>query len=412
MFEASNRPIIRIWRNPAFAWFMGGSAPFHIMGWMQRVGVGWLTWELTHSPFWLGVIAAADVAPMLILAPIAGSIADNSDGFKILRISQFLLLLHAITLAICTLSGVINVHILLGLCLFNGLVYPFNNTSRQTVLPRIVDNREFATAIALDSAVFQAARFVGPALAAILIPITGVGGTFVAQAMGSVCFQIMLSKIKLAPTVVKQRSRNIFQDIRESVTYVREHGGIAPLFMVLLAGSLIVRPVQDMLPGFSGGVFHAGAQGLAWLSSALGVGAMLSATSIAVRGTVRGLTRHAILGFIGTALSMLGFVATTSLLVGVVFAGLMGFALNTMSTSIQALMQATVDNNMRGRVFALYALIFRGTPALGSFACGMLGELIGLRITVVLGAVVCLIVAGFALPKRHTIASLMEPDDD
>ncbi len=406
---SSSQPAIRVWRHRNFTLYEIGMTLYSVTGWMQRVGIGWLVWELTHSTGWLGIVAAADLGPMILIAPLAGAVADRMDSWRLTRLSQFLLMMQAILLAVLIFTNTMGIFALLAISIYGGLLYPFAGAARQTLLPRTVPYEEFAPAIALDSAMFQVARFVGPALAALMIPVFGVAGAFVIHACGSVFFQSVIAMLRLPEQQRRARGRgNLFRDIGASFAYVRAHPGIGPVFLLMTTASVFIRPVQDMLPGFVGAIYHGGPRDLAWLTSGIGVGAMASATSIAVRGGVSGLTMRIFGGFVGLALSTLALVATESFLAGVISAGLLGYTLNTMSTSTQALTQSAVDNDMRGRVMSLYLLIFRGMPAIGSVLAGHAAELYGLRATFAAGAAVCLAIWLYAMPKRHAIALAME----
>jgi MFS family permease len=402
-------PIIRIWSHRNYAIFAGGMTPHLLAIWMQRLGVGWLAWELSRSTVWLGLIAAADLAPMLVLAPFAGAVTDRGHPLHQLKIAQGLIFAQAVAVASFTLSGSMTIELLFGLALLLGFVHPFSSAARHALVPSTVPRHYFATAVALDSALFQASRFVGPAIAGILIPTVGIGGTFVAHSIGEALSFASLFGLDLPkPERREQRRPDLLGDIREGFAYVRGHAGIWPVFLLLSVVSVLIRPLQDMLPGFAGGVFQAGAVGLAWLTSSMGVGALISATWIAVRGHTVGLTRNFILGCLGVALSTIGFVATSNLWIALLFAALSGFTLNTMSTSTQALVQSTVADHMRGRVMSLYTLIFRGMPAVGTLAIGVLAESLGLRLTFAVAGALCFAAWLVAAPRRKVLAAALE----
>jgi MFS family permease len=378
---------------------------------MHRLGVGWLAWELTHSTVWLGIVAAADLAPMLVLAFVAGAVTDRGDALRHLKITQALMVAHALVQAWLTLAGLMTIELLFGLSLFLGFLHPFAGAARHTVIPATVPRSLFPTAVALDSALFQGSRFVGPAIAGILIPTVGIGGTFVAHAIGVALFSAALFRLDLPQLTrnVSERDRGAMaRDIADGLAYVRGHAGIWPVFVLLAVVSVLVRPLQDMLPGFAGAVFHSGATGLAWLTSALGVGALASASWIALRGHTGGLARVFVFGLLGLAVALLGLVVTDNLWIALPFAALTGFALNNMSTSTQALVQTAVDDRMRGRVMSVYALIFRGFPALGTLALGGLAEWLGLRLTFALAAALCLMAWVVAAPRGRKLAAAFE----
>ncbi len=408
---AALTPILRVFGHRQYALFMGGMTPELVTLWMQRVGIGWLAWELTGSPTWLGIIAAADLVPVMLLAPIAGVYTDRQDPLVQQRIAQALNMLQAATLAALTFAGVMNIWLLFLLVLAGGLVHPFATTSRHAIVPATVPRADFATAIALDSTLFNASRFVGPALAGIMIPFTGVGGTFFVNAFSCLFFLCMLFLMKVDFTERAHRKRRkMLGDIAESLSYVRAHVGIGPLFVVMCVLSVCMRPVQDMLPGFSGAVFDAGAQGLAWLTSSMGVGAMIAAGWIAMRGRITGLTTTILIGTVGLGLATLGFVATAELWVAVIFGALSGFMLNMVSTSTQALTQSALTDDLRGRVMGVYTVIYRGMPAFGALAVGILAEWFGLRWTFAGAALTCFAVWAWVLPRYRVMERSLETE--
>jgi hypothetical protein len=405
----ADKPYIRVWRHREFTLYESGMTLYSVTGWIQRVGVGWLAWELTRSTFWLGVMAAADLGPMIVLAPFAGAVADRVDSWKLARTSQFLLMLQALALIALMLSDHMGIYTLLAVSLYTGCLYPFSGAARQTLLPRTVPRAEFATGIAIDSAAFQAARFVGPAIASLLIPFFGVMAAFVVHACGSVVFQTSIAFMRLPPEEIAPRGhRNILADVGESFAYVRGHRGIGSIFLMMTVVSLLIRPINDMLPGFAGAVFHGDARELAWLTSSVGVGALVSASTIAMRGGVEGLTLRMFGGLIGLTFATAVLCGTDWLPLGVVGAGLYGYMLNTMSTSTQALTQTAVADDMRGRVMSLYMLIFRGVPAIGGVVDGVLAQFVGLRWTFAISATVCGALWLACAPRRHDIALSLE----
>ena len=406
---ASLHPLLRVWSYRNFALFMGGMGPSLVTLWMQRVGVGWLAWELTHSPVWLGIIAAADLGPMLLIGPFAGAVTDRGNPLLQIRITQGLFVLQAATLSMVTLAGWTTIELLFALSLFSGCVQPFGSTARYALVPSTIPRDAFAIAIATDSALFNGSRFIGPAAAGLMIPSFGVGGTFVIHTFGCAVFLTGVSLIRMAPPDRSGRRRgNLASDVVEGLAYVRTHAGIGPLFLLLVVLSIFIRPVQDMLPGFAGSVLQSDAVGLAWLTSGMGIGAMVSAVAIAMRGHVAGLTHNVVLATLGLALATLGFIATDILWISVVFSVLIGFTFNNVSTGMQTLVQSAVANELRGRIMGLYSLIYRGIPAVGGLAVGALAETFGLRLTFAVAACFALAAWCFIAPKRHVITSAVE----
>ncbi len=382
-------PAVRVWRHRNYALFMTGIGPHYVTGWMQRIGVGWLAWDLTHSPAWLGAVAAADLMPMIAIAPFAGAVVDRWNPLAQMKLALCAVFLHAVLLTGFALSGLMTVEALFVITLINGMLMPVYNAARTTIVPACVPREDFPSAVSLDSSFFHGSRFVGPMIAALVIANYSVGACFLAHVVGVAFFIFQVFRMRVAEPVRKKSTTNILQDVTAGLAYVRRHPGIFPLFMLMTMASCTSRPLQDFLPGFADGVFKAGADGYAWLAAGMGVGAMIGATWIALRGHTRGMTYIVIVSAIGLAIGQFGFVATTNLKIAVAFAAVQGFTLTVMATGISALTQISVNDSMRGRVMSLYAMIYRGVPAIGALAMGFAAEVIGLRSTFALASLLC-----------------------
>ena len=403
------RPLVEIWRHRNYAWFMGGMTPSLVTSWMQRIGTGWLAWELTQQNVWVGAIVAADYAPMLLLAPYVGALTDRSDPVRQQKIAQWLALLQSLTVATLTASGSMTIELLFVLCLALGCLHPFNAIARHSIVPATVPRAEIATALAVDSALFNLSRFIGPAIASVVIAVSGVWLTFAVNVVGCGCYLVGLYGMRLTP--VERHARpgvSLIADIFEGLAYVRAHAGMGPIFVLMAVRAVLMRPMQDLLPGFAGQVFHAGAAGLGWLTAAMGIGATVSAVFIAAHGRVAGLTLAVVLAFAVNIVTTLGFVATDNLWVALAFAMVWGAALTMSSTATQALVQSAVDDRLRGRVMSLYTMIYRGAPFIGALAIGSLGDIVGLRLAVSLGALVCVAPWLVAMRRQSTITLALE----
>jgi MFS family permease len=407
--QGNMTPLLRVLSYRKFALFEGGLFPQYMTGWIQRVGAGWLAWELTESTAWLGVIAAADLAPMIIIAPFAGAVADRLEPLRLIRLSQILLMVQAICLLTLSLSGYMRIEYLFALTLFSGMVYPFHSTARQSIIPSTVPRQDFSGAVAIDSACFHSNRFIGPTLAAFIIPAFGVNGAFFAHVIGSFLSVGAFHALRLPPPDRTRRSRgNLFGDVGQTFVYAWRHPAIRPLLLILFCASFFVRPVQDMLPGFAEAVFSGNARTLAWLTSAMGIGALAGALHVAIRGGTRGLTDFCIIGYVCTAAGGLGISLAPNLWAGLLFLFIGGYGLNVMSTCVQALMQLAVDDHIRGRVLSLYLLFYRGIPAIGALLVGVAAEVYGLRGATGAGGLLCILMLVVIWPTRRPIIALLE----
>ena len=204
--QGNKTPLLRVLSYREFALFEGGLFPQYMTGWIQRVGAGWLAWELTGSPTWLGIIAAADLAPMLVIAPFAGAFADRLEPLRLIRWSQILLMVQALCLLLLSVSGYMRIEYLFVLTLISGMIYPFHSTARQSIIPSTVPREDFSGAVAIDSACFHSNRFIGPMLAAFIIPAFGVNGAFAAHVIGSFLSVGAFYVLHLPPPDRSQRS--------------------------------------------------------------------------------------------------------------------------------------------------------------------------------------------------------------
>ena len=396
-------------RQRNFALYLWGGWPALVGMWVHRVAVGWLTWELTHSGTWLGLIAVADLAPTVFVTPLAGVIADRMDRRILAIYSQALAMLQAVALTILTFTGAIEIWSLFALTFFLGIVLGVNTAARLAMVPNLLPLQYVPSAVAMDSALFNIARFLGPAIAGVIIAIWGVWPAFL---FNSVTFVIYLAALFMARLVRDEgggrHTGGMMAQILEGFRYARRHPGIGPMLLLLCAAALGIKPFLELLPGFADAVFDRGATGLAQMTAIAGVGAFISAIWLAQRGTPVGLTKFVIGGLVLGGLAVLGFTATQDFrlaLVGVFFAGM---STTLCGTGTQTLMQGVVDGAMRGRVMSLYGVIFRGGPALGALAMGSASEVIGLQPAVAAGSVICFAAWLWLFRRQKDIIPVLE----
>ena len=402
--------ILRTLGHRNFGVYTGGNALSLIGTWMQRIAVGWLAWELTHSGAWLGLVAFADLFPSVIIGPFAGAFADRASRLRIIAVCQVLSMIQAVVLAGLTWSGAITIWVLFGLTLVNGVVVGVNQPARLAIVQSLVPRRDLSTAVAINSIVFNTARFIGPAVAGILIVATGVATCFAANAASFLILLLALTRVRIdARAHITPRSGgNLLTDVVAGVRYVARHPGVGPLLLLMLVMSVAVRPFAELLPGFAAQVFGRGAQAFATLSATIGVSAIIGGLWLAQRGRVEGLGRIALLSTLGGALAVLGFVATSSYPVALVAIAFAGATILISGVSTQTLMQLSVERAMQGRVLSLYGIIFRGAPAIGALIAGALSETLGLRWPIGGGCVLCIAVWLWTWRRRAAITSALE----
>src|SRR6266567_325161 len=232
-----NSPLIALpLRNANYGIYLAGSGVSLIGMWMQRIAIGWLTWELTKSGLWLGVVAFADFFPVLVIGPFAGAAADRWDRLRVVKTSQTISLVQATVLFALTAIGHMNVGLLVALTAFQGVIVAFNQPARLALVPSLVPQADLASAVAINSVVFNLARFIGPACAGPAIVWSGVAAAFAANALSYVVFLVALARIRVVPTAIDMtKQRSFSADLREGIRYTASHPWIAALLVLLIA---------------------------------------------------------------------------------------------------------------------------------------------------------------------------------
>ena len=403
--------IRRALRNRNYRIFTLGNVVSNFGTWVQRMAVGWLAWQLTESGTWLGIIAFSDLFPTIVLAPLTGAVADRVNRLVLMTITQSLMLIQAAALAVLTLTDLITIEILLVLAVFGGMVMSFNQPARLAIVPSLVPREDMASAIGINSLIFNLARFIGPMISALLINLFGIGTAFAFNATTYVAFIAALLSIRLGEERRRgavQSIRNIPIEIRIGYRYAARHSGIGPMLIILTIVSIFARPIMELLPGFAGAVFDRDETGLALLTSSFGLGAMLGGVWLAQRGAVQGLTPVAVAMLAVLSCGLIAFTATDVFWLALPALVVTGFAMIVIGVGEQTLIQNAVDPAVRGRVMGLYGMIGRGAPAIGALIMGALSSYVGFRWPVAGGAVLCLFVWVWAHRRRRELARELE----
>jgi MFS family permease len=408
----SIRMVALLVRNANFGIYSAGSAVSLVGMWMQRIAIGWLTWELTGSGLWLGIVAFADFFPVILIGPIAGTAADRWDRLKVVKASQAISLVQAVVLWALTVSGHMTIGLLVGLTAFQGVVVAFNQPARLAMVPSLVPQADMAGAVAINSIVFNIARFIGPIFAGLAIVWSGVAAAFAINAVTYVVFLMALARIRIAPTGREGEKRaSMGADLVAGVRDTAGHSGIAALLVLLIAIGIGGRPMNELLPGFADEVYKSGAFGLSVLASAIGGGAILGGFWLGQRAQSSGLTTIALTSPMVGALAIILAISTDRLWMAVPAVVVFGFCMSTAGIAIQTLVQLAADRSMRGRVMGLYGLIFRGAPSVGALSAGLASAHFGLRLPVFFGALLVIAVGAWTYLRRDRITAALETRD-
>ncbi len=377
--------------------------------WVQRLGISWLTWELTHSAKWLGIIAAVEALPNVVLLPIAGAVADRVDRLRLYRHMQIIVTLLAFLVAVLTIGEWIDEYLILGIMFLSGIAHAMSMPARMTIVPGVVPREDVTPAIALDAVLFQCTAFIGPMMAGVVITMLGVGYTF---AFSGATFAVFIAGLYMIRFVYHEHSADpssgVITDMWDGLRYVAKHRSLGPMLFLAVAASVLTKPYMDLLPGFADAVFERGAEGLAILATASGIGGILSNLLIAVYGRTEGLTAMVLASAVATSVVLFVFAIIPWFWLGTGLIAIVAFSAGITATGSQILMQTGVDGHMRGRVMSLYAMTWRGAPALGALILGWTASYFGLQTPVAAAAIVYVVAWVWVYRRRQVVALGLE----
>lgn len=372
--------VSRALANREYRFYVSGHL-VHVLGWWgNRIGLGWLAWELTKSPSWLGIIAFASLIPVMIVGPFAGALADRYGHRRVALRAGFGGFLTTLAIGAIALGGQMTVPLLLTLTLIQGICFGIDFPARQALIPQLVDRASISSAVALNATVFHMGGFVGPVIAGVLITSVGSGASILMAACTSAWMLTMISLVR--PDPIKERAADapgILSDLAEGFRYVGQMPSLMLLTGVAFVGGLLIRPFHELLPGFAASVFGRGAEGLATLNAAAGLGALIGAVFLVLRGRTEGLTRIMLTGAFFAAGSLVLFTLTDHFWFGACMIFMVAMSLLAVQVGANSLIQTIARPDMRGRVISLNSSISVGGPALGALSIGFLAESYGLQ---------------------------------
>lgn len=387
-------------KNRSFLIYTIGNVVSLIGTWMQRILVGWIAWELTHSGAWLGTVAAADLLPTVLTAPFAGAAADRWSRLGVAKITQALSIVQALLLMVFYVLGWLGIEWLFVLTLANGTINAANQPARLALIHSLVGTEHLPSAVAVNSIAFNAARLLGPMAAGVAIVSIGIGWGFVLNALSSAFFLATLMAVQLKVPEKMERKHSFMAQALEGMRYTFTHRGIAGALFLMMVMGLCVRPLTELLPGYIDVVFNASAKGLVALSSALAIGAIAGGLSMAGFHNPTKLPMSVILGNIGLALAMFAFVLVPQLNWSLPLFCAVGFFMVRVGISTQVYVQLTTNEETRGRVLSNHGMIQRGAPALGALIIGSASDLVGFRWPVIIGCCLLLVCTCIVAGKR------------
>jgi MFS family permease len=391
--------VIQRHRNFRLFWF--GQTLSLIGTWMQSMAEGWLALELSNSPFVVGMVAAAQALPILVLSLHAGVVIDRNDKMRIVRTAQTLLSLQAAALWYLTWSHHLTIAWLFILALANGTIIAFEIPARQSLIVDLVGRRDLPGAIALNSSGFNIARVVGPSIGAFIIAQLGIAWCFGVNALSYVAVLAGLFLIELPAWIPPDRTVSPLEGIREGIAYMRRTPSVNALIKFIAVYSVLGVPYLTLMPVVARDQLNLGAGGYGALLACVGLGGVGGALSLASVGHRFGRIRLLSFGAYAFATLLIAFSFMRDhryaypILLG---AGFMMIATNaTANSSLQHL----IPDALRGRIMAAYACVVVGlSQVVGSATSGTVAKAFGTAWTIRGAAMVMLGYAYYVFNRR------------
>ncbi len=390
--------------NKNYRLYFGGQLISLTGTWLQVVAQGWLVLKLTNSAFLIGLITALSTLPSLLFTLYGGVIVDRFEKKKILIFTQSAAMVLAFILGALTVTHVIQVWQIGVLAFLLGAVNAIDAPARQAFVPEMVNREQLASAIALNSAIFNTARVAGPGVAGLLIALVGTGGAFILNGLSYIAVLLALLAMQVKSTHSGKKSETLVA-IREGFKYSFSHPVIRILIIFTAVSSVFGWSYTAMMPVIAQNEFHLGAAGLGYLYAATGAGALLATFLIALFSKKVSPPVYIVGGSVLFAVSIILFSFTKSLHLAMPLLFLSGLGLLSQFAMMNTRIQSLVKSEFRGRVMSIYVFMFVGLSPLGSFEAGWVSERFGTGVSMRIGAIIVLLFSLYVFTQQKKITA-------
>jgi MFS family permease len=375
---------------------------------MQNIALSWLVYRLTGSVFLLGLIGFTSQIPTFILSPFTGVLTDRYNRLRIMTTAQVFFMLQSLTMTILVLTNSVDVWHIIALSVVFGIISAFDAPARQSLVIDLIDDpKNLGNAIALNSALFNGARLVGPAIAGLTIAAVGEGVCFLLNTISFVAVIGALLMVKLPANVHTQAAGDFKKVFAEGFHYTFRTVPIRVLIIILAILSLFGFPFIVLLPAYAREIMHGGSDTLGFLMSALGAGALTGALIMAGRKTVMGLGKIITVNVIilGMAIVLAGISEKMLYSLLVLYMG--GLSMILSLAAVNTMIQTIAEEDKRGRVMSFYAMALMGTMPIGNLLAGSVAAGIGIQYTMIIGGIVTVLSAFWFESNRRSMRSVV-----
>lgn len=393
----------RALRYRNFRLFIIGQIVSLVGTWMQNVAQSWLVYRLTHSEFLLGATWFCAQIPVFALGSLGGLASDRYSRHRLVVLTQTFSMVQAFFLGALTLSGRVAVWHVLLLALLLGTINAFDIPARQSLIIQLTSKEDLLNAISLNSAIFNAARVVGPGVAGLLVAGLGEGACFLLNGVSFLAVIACLLSMRL-PKFMPQARDSLWSHLVDGFRYAYNHRAVRALLIMMAATTTSGMPALVLMPFFADAIFQRGSQGLGFLTGAMGIGAVIGTLVLAGRTETSGLPKVIFYSSCTMGASFVLFSVSKSFYFSLAIMPIMGFSIMRQMAAANTLIQSLIPDHYRGRIMALYAMTVVGLGPFGSLASGALAHAYGARFTVLAGgglALAAAIVFQFKMRVLH-----------
>lgn len=402
-FNLSNT--FRAFESRNYTLFFYGQLISRVGMWMQRTAVIWVIYSMTHSAFMIGVATFAEQFPSFLFSPLGGIVADRYDRYKVLMWTQAISAIQAVALTILFFSNYHQVWLILLLSTLLGVANAFDVPARQPMVNDIVKNpADLPNAIAINSALNNLARLIGPALSGIILAAYGAGICFAANAVSfiAVIISLMLMKLPKHLPVIKKK---ISTDLSDGLNYIKQTGEIGITLVLLALICFLVITYNTLLPVFAKEIFKGDAATYGYLNAVIGIGAVVSTLYLASKRNGANLKRLLFISIILLGAGLILFSQTNYFPLALLWATVCGFSTMLIVPICNTIIQMTSAPEMRGRVIGFFAMAFFGMLPLGSMLIGWLSKWLGAQNSLLMQGIIAIVIglsfSGFLLRNKN-----------
>ena len=370
--------------SPSFRLYLFGSFIALNGLWIQRIIIGWLAWEISNSPFYVGIAAFLSLAPTIFSGPIFGVLIDRANIKVAFFLSYSAMILCSSILFFLILTDLLTIKSLLLICLFIGIIASAAHPIRMSLAPRLIDESQVPSLVALTAVNFNTSRLIGPAIGGFLIQYLGASGTILISIFTYLPVMVFIMFVKPRDLISDDKNRSLIFDFFEGIKLIFSNSVIK--FSIVLSGltAFVGRGVLETLPLISEGVFNQGPTGLGLITATAGAGALFSSIAKAlgkaeISGTNISNSTLFVALTIPIVVLLIGYANSFLISLSLIF--ILGFLATTIGISIQSKIQLELKDVFRGRVMSIWIMINMGSAAFGSIIFGLVSDYLSIQMS-------------------------------